>query len=160
MNPRLLLTFTLVLGTLGLASGAEAAAPSNLWATVNVCDTAASPNQMGVRARMPGNGKRERMYMRFSAQFQSGKAWKPVSGKGVSRWLFAGSAIYKTQEMGYTFSFDTPKAGTSYLMRGVVEFQRRKGKKVVYRRHLYTAAGHRSQGADPKGYSSATCRIQ
>ena len=164
MNVRPLLALTVVLVTLSTGVAGAAAATRNLWATVNVCDTKASPNQMGVRARMPGSGKRERMYMRFTAQFQSGRAatggWKTVAGKGVSNWLYAGSALFKTQEIGYTFSFDAPKAGSSYLMRGLVQFQWRKGRKITFRSHLYTAGGHRSPGADPEGFSAATCRIR
>ena len=146
-----------------LAPATAEARSRNLWATVNVCDTQASPDQMGVRARMPGDGARERMYMRFRAQFRSGKRWKPVAGKGASGWLYAGSALFKTQEIGYTFSFDTPKAGTGYVMRGLVQFQwrKRRGKRqvVVHRTHLYTEGGHPARGADPKGYSAPTCRI-
>jgi hypothetical protein len=164
VNVRPLPALTVALVTLGICASSAGAATRNLWATVNVCDTKASPNQMGVRARMPGSGKRERMYMRFTAQFHSGKTaaggWKTVAGKGVSRWLYAGSALFRTQEIGYTFSFDAPKAGSTYLMRGLVQFQWRKGRKVTFRSHLLTAGGHPSPGADPKGFSAATCRIR
>src|SRR3954449_13256904 len=118
--------FTASLAALGsalaLAPAAPAAGTRDLWATVNVCDTPSSPDEMGVRARMPGDGRRHRMYMRFTAQFKNGKTWKAVSGKGASRWLYAGSALFKTQELGYTFSFDAPKAGSGYVMRGLVQF--------------------------------------
>jgi hypothetical protein len=145
---------------LALAAPASAARSHNLWATVNVCDTKASPNDMGVRARMPGDGRRHVMYMRFSAQFQSGKTWKPVAGKGASHWLYAGSSLFRTQELGYTFSFDAPNAGSSYVMRGLVQFQwRTKRGRVLRRTHLYTEAGHPTKGADPKRYSAAHCNI-
>ena len=102
-------------------AGADARTVKDLWATVNVCDTAKSPNEMGVRARMPGDGSRRRMYMRFSAQYRSGSSWKQVAGRGVSPWLYAGSSLFSAEELGFTFSFDPPKAGTSYLMRGRVD---------------------------------------
>src|SRR5215216_1847221 len=89
-----------------VAAPAQAAGTRDLWATINVCDTAKSPNDMGVRARMPGDGRRHRMFMRFSTQFRSGEKWKSVGGKGTSKWLYAGSALFKTQELGYTFSFN------------------------------------------------------
>jgi hypothetical protein len=150
-----------LIGALTACSSAQARAEKNLWATVNVCDTEKSPDQMGVRARMPGDGTHRRMYMRFSAQFQAGKKWKPVSGRGRSKWLYAGSALFRTQELGYTFSFDAPKAGSSYVMRGLVQFEwRAKGSgKVVRRTHRFTAKGHPTKPAEPKGYSKATCRI-
>jgi len=139
---------------------ASAARSHTLWATINVCDTAKSPNDMGVRARMPGDGHRHLMYMRFTAQFKSGSTWKPVGGKGTSRWLYAGSALFRTQELGYTFSFDAPNAGSVYVMRGLVQFQwRTKSRKVLRRTHLYTESGHPTSGADPKGYSAAQCKI-
>src|SRR3954447_13119065 len=126
------------------ASAAKRKPVKDLWATVNVCDTAKSPNQMGVRARMPGDGTRRRMYMRFTAQYKSGSKWKRVSGRGRSGWLLAGSALFRNQELGYTFSFDAPAAGTSYLMRGLVDFEwRAKGSgTVVRRRQRVTTKGH------------------
>ena len=143
---------------LALAAPASAARSRNLWATVNVCDTPASPNDMGVRARMPGDGRRHAMYMRFTAQFKSDDRWKQVSGKGASRWLYAGSSLFRTQELGYTFSFDAPKAGSSYVMRGRVQLQwRTKQGKVLRRTHLYTEGGHPTRGAEPKNYSAARC---
>jgi hypothetical protein len=143
------------------AAPAGSARSSNLWATVNVCDTAGSPNSMGVRARMPGDGRRHRMYMRFTAQFKNSKGkWVAVSGKGASRWLYAGSALFKTQELGYTFSFDEPRPGSGYVMRGLVQFQwRTKANKVIRRTHLHTEAGHPTHGADPKSFSAARCTI-
>jgi hypothetical protein len=158
MSVRLVLLTALILM---LAPAAEARAEKDLWATVNVCDTKKSPDQMGVRARMPGDGTRRRMFMRFSAQFRSGKKWKPVSGSGRSRWLPAGSALFRNEELGYTFSFDAPKPGTSFLMRGLVQFQWRAKKSgtVVRRTHKYTSRGHPTKPADPKGFSRATCRI-
>jgi hypothetical protein len=147
--------------SLVIVPAAEAKPPKDLWATVNVCDTEKSPDQMGVRARMPGDGTRRRMFMRFTAQFRSGKTWKPVSGRGRSRWLLAGSALFRNQELGYTFTFDAPKPGTSYLMRGLVQFEWRAKTSgtVVRRTHRYTSKGHPTKPAEPKGFSRATCRI-
>ena len=158
---RVLLVSAAVLACSLAVAPAGDARSKNLWATVNVCDTAGSPNSMGVRARMPGDGRRHRMYMRFRAQFKNSKGkWVPVSGKGASKWLYAGSALFRTQELGYTFSFDAPKPGSSFVMRGQVQFQwRTKSGTVVRRTHLYTEAGHRTRGADPKNFSAAHCTI-
>jgi hypothetical protein len=123
-------------------SGVQAAAASPLlWATVNRCDTPSSPNQMGVRASMPGNGLRQRMYMRFRAQYWDGaaEAWRPVSGVGVSPWRYAGSARYRSSQAGWTFEFDQPASGRTYTLRGVVEYQwrgmKRKRSKRARRAH-------------------------
>jgi hypothetical protein len=150
-----------LLPLLAAVPSAHAKPVRDLWATVNVCDTKDSPDRMGVRARMPGDGTRRHMYMRFTAEFRDGKKWKRVNGRGRSKWLLAGTALFRNQELGYTFSFDAPKAGTSYLMRGLVQYEWRAptSGSVVRRTHRYTTKGHPTEPADPKGFSRATCRI-
>jgi hypothetical protein len=150
-----------------LAAAAPAAAarkrPKPLWATVNVCDTPRSPNQLGVRAQMWGDGTREGMYMRFTAQYKTGAQWKVVPSHGRSPWLYAGSALFVNEQQGYNFSFHAPKAGTGFLMRGLAEFEwrahRKRGIVVVRRASRLTSGGHRTPGAEPAGFSAATCRI-
>jgi hypothetical protein len=155
------------------AAGAPGAAAAkrahDLWATVNVCDTPHSPDMMGVRARMPGDGTRERMWMRFTAQYRvSPGKWKRVDDKSRSRWLYAGSALFENQELGYTFGFDSPTAGDSFLLRGLVQYQWRDRRRhlgrlrtvVVRRTHRYTSGGHPTRRAQPAGFSAATCRVR
>jgi hypothetical protein len=167
-----------------LDKGRAHAAASRLWATVNVCDTERSPDAMGIRASMPGNGKRQQMYMRFSAQWYSGRTerWLDVPG-AVSPWQRAGSARYVARQAGYTFEFVTPPAGRGYLMRGAVDFewralhrpkpakrdswsptvlprQPRARWKVTKRDSLLTRTGVEGvDGGDPKGASKAICLI-
>jgi hypothetical protein len=138
------------------------ASTKHLWSTVNVCDTEKAPDTIGIRARMPGDGTRRRMWMRFRTQFYSDEdfAWKYVTSGGRSPWVEVGSAIFAFKETGYEFTFDPPAAGESFLFRGVVEFQwRSKGGKVVRRTRKFTEKGHRTRGADPRGFSEARCRI-
>jgi hypothetical protein len=142
----------------------------DLWATVNICDTLRHPDQMGVRASMPGDGRRERMFMRFRAQFfdATTSRWHNVTANGNSGWISAGSALFKTRELGWTFAFDAPTPGSTYTLRGVVDFQwrakRRRGRRVrtvvVRRVSLHTKGGFKSTvGADPPGYSNGLCEI-
>jgi hypothetical protein len=149
---------------------ALAAKPKRLWATVNICDTLRYPNQMGVRASMPGDGTRKRMYMRFRAQFlnTTTNKWVIVKGNADSGWVLAGSARYVSREAGWTFSFTPPSAGSTFTLRGVVNFQWRARKRVngklrtvvVRRSRLVTQGGQKSPvGADPPGYSAGTCDI-
>ena len=134
----------------------------HLWATVNICDTKAHPDTLGVRASMPGSGrKRERMFMRFRAQVFSNTTnlWQEFEGKGTdSGWVEVGSARFKARQSGWTFPFRLSK-GQSYVLRGKVRFEWRRGKKVVRRAVKRTTGGHRTSVADPKGFSRATCRI-
>jgi hypothetical protein len=115
---------------------AAASKTPELWATVNICDTADAPDSMGVRASMPGNGTNQRMYMRFSAEYwsRSRQAWAPVAGSGVSPWVFAGSAEYARRQAGWTFEFAPPPAGVTFTMRANVEFEWRRTQERVARR--------------------------
>jgi hypothetical protein len=115
---------------------ATASATPELWATVNICDTANAPDSMGVRASMPGNGTSQRMYMRFTAEYwsRSREAWAPVAGSGVSPWVFAGSAEYARRQAGWTFQFAPPPPGVTFTMRANVEFEWRRSKDQVARR--------------------------
>jgi hypothetical protein len=95
------------------------------WATVNICDTAKSPNALGVRTSVPGNGSNERIYARYTAQWWSGakQKWLTVGGSGVTDWIKLGTADMSSRQAGWTFRFVQPPAGTTYVMRGVVELQ-------------------------------------
>lgn len=149
---------------LALAPAAPAAPrPAGLWATVNACDTELKPNMMGVRASMPGDGTRGRMYMRFAAQYfnRQRQMWMDVRGNGLSKWIYAGSAIYKRRQAGYTFGFSQPAAGRSFVLRGVVEMEWRRKKRVVRRARVNTKGGFgNTADADPPGYSRGLCEIR
>lgn len=150
------------------------------WATVNICDTQKSPNALGVRTSVPGNGSDERIFARYTAQWWSGakQKWLTVGGSGVTDWIPLGDADMSTRQAGWTFRFVQPPAGATYVMRGVVELQwrdqvraRRKGHRrrgarrsqraaVVRERALLTKTGMKGvQGGDPAGLSKAMCLI-
>ena len=148
--------------------GARAAAASRrLWATVNVCDTFDSPDAMGIRASMPGNGTGQRMYMRFSAQWYSSlRGWLDVPN-GRSPWIYVGSARYAARQAGYSLDFQTPPFGRAYILRGTVQFQwrsqrraKRSGYRIAREHTALTTTGLRGvRGGDPKGTSKAMCAI-
>jgi hypothetical protein len=165
-------TVVALLGLLALAPAASAASAAGkkrggaeraklLWATVSVCDTDRRPNTIGVRASMPGTGRRhETMWMRFQLQYRAADGrWKDVTGEGAdSGRVKVGSARYKARQSGWEFPFQ-PQAGQEFLLRGVVAFEWRRGGRVVRRATKRTTGGRRPAVADPKGYSAATCRI-
>jgi hypothetical protein len=156
------------------------------WATVNICDTEKSPNAVGVRTSVPGNGSDERIWARYTAQWWSAadQEWKTVGGSGVTDWVVLGDADMTFRQAGWTFRFVQPPAGTTYVMRGVVELQwrdevrvtrklrrarrnrrlhrarRAQRVAVVRERTLLTATGMKGvQGGDPAGLSKAMCLL-
>ncbi len=158
------LTVLLALSACLLPASATAGSGA-LWATVNICDTPGSRNVIGIRASMPGNGTAQRMYMRFEAQWYSQKRRRFVPTGSSSRWVSAGSARFISSQAGFSFQFDDPPAGTSFLMRGKVSYQwrARRGKRWVVARRAsrLTRSGIRGvAGGDPAGRSDAQCLIR
>jgi hypothetical protein len=161
LAPRSLLAVAALLAAAPAAAGA-AERSRHLWATVNVCDTIAHPDTIGIRGSMPGSGnRREQMFMRFRVQYfrAADQRWHNISSGGDSGFVPVGSARFKARQAGRLFVF-APPAGGSFQLRGKVYFEWRRGKKVVRRDALVTSAGHRSSaGSDPDGYSSDTCVV-
>ena len=147
------------LTALALAAPATAGANDrDLWATVNICDTAAHPREIGIRGSMPGLGRRAGMYMRFRAQYRdlaTGR-WRYVRGAD-SGWRRTGTQRSRALESGWGFELD--RKGQT-ILRGVVRYEWRRGDRVLRAARRVTAGGHRSTaGADPTDFSAATCRI-
>jgi hypothetical protein len=132
----------------GKAEGKAGGRP--FWATVNICDTQKSPNALGVRASVPGNGSRQRIFARYTAQWWSGakQEWLTVGGSGITKWIFVGDADMSSRQAGWTFHFVQPPEGKTYVMRGVVQFQWR-GRPRVARKHqrAQSARGRRHRKA-------------
>src|SRR3954452_23318082 len=136
--------------------------PKYLWATVNVCDTTVHQNMMGVRASMPGDGDHTRMYMRFVAQYydRARQLWSEVKGSGISKWIYVGSGIYARRQGGYTFAFDAPASGKTFVLRGAVDYKWTKGRRIVRTAHVLTKSGHAgTKGAARADYPASLCEI-
>jgi hypothetical protein len=133
-----------------------------LWATVDVCNPHDQPNTIGVRGSMPGDGQaKDTLYMRFRVQYlePSGKQWAYVKQGADSGWLKLGSAK-AARQAGRSFQFAHVTGRPAFSLRGAVGFQWRHGAAVRYETMRVTSAGHKSvAGADPKGYSAATCTL-
>ena len=165
MRARANLTALCAAAGLALLAPAPAQAERDLWATVNVCDTVAFPDTMGVRASMPGTKPRRRLLMRFGAQFfdPDTSRFAPIGDR--SRWLRVGKGGSESVQSGFDFRFDAPPAGSSFVFRGVVDFRwmgRRNGRwRVVKRATRITRAGIRDvEDSDPPGYSRALCEVK
>jgi|SRR3954451_11560212 len=132
-------------------------AATALWATVNVCDTPAHRNTIGVRASMPGAPRRARAAMRFRVQYRTPAGWRAVRGAD-SGWRRVGTTHGAAIESGWSFTFRAP--AQPVRLRGLVRFRWRRHGHTVRHAHRTTAAGHHSMtGADPPGYSAATCAL-
>jgi hypothetical protein len=154
-----LAALAVLLAAAPVASAQQDAQPL-LWATVNVCDTGAHPDTIGVRGSMPGTGRAaDRMFMRFTIQYQADDgSWKGLSTGGDSGWEAVGRGTWESRQSGYSFQV-RPPAG-SVRLRGLVRFEWRRGGRVTRREVRATEAGHRSTaGADPRGWSRAVCVV-
>jgi hypothetical protein len=155
---RLLLLACVVLVLLPATAAAQNS--RDLWATVNVCDSAAKPNTLGVRGSMPGMKRTTTLRMRFRVQYLAPDGrWLIVRRNADSRWQKVGTRRRGRVESGWSFTFAPPKSG-DVVLRGVVYFQWRRSGKVVQRAREITEDGHVSTlGADPPGFSAGTCRV-
>jgi hypothetical protein len=147
----------ILLVLLTLTAAPARADDADLWATVNVCDTAAHPDEIGIRGSMPGGKPKTQLLMRFRAQYRdlSTGRWRSVRDAD-SGWRKAGRGR-ATREAGY--SFEVAGEGTR-ILRGVVSYRWARKGHTVRRTKRITEGGHRStRGADPADFSAATCRI-
>src|ERR1700730_3732796 len=114
-----------------------------LWATIDICNTKKYPHQLGIRGSMPGSGiRREDMFMRFQVQYYSpaDKLWHNIrqprkkgrrGNSADSGFKDVGSARFRARQAGQTFQIQPAANGSSYILRGLVTFQWRAGRKVV-----------------------------
>ena len=116
------------------------------WATVNVCDTPDRPAAIGIRASAPARGRASDQWLRVRVQYFSSAdgQWRFVRAGGDSGWERVGRGG-GTVETGYTFTFQPPSTGHRLVMRGVVDFEWRQGRRVKASAQEMTELGH----ADP-----------
>ena len=133
----------------------------DLWATVNVCDTQTHPGVIGIRGSMPALPEANRLFMRFRVQYQPGtdRAWRFVKNSD-SEWIQVAKARNRTYTSGSNFTLAPPEKGTKQLLRGYVDFQWRHEERVIQQANRVTTARRGNTiGADPAGFSAATCKI-
>ena len=102
------------------AGPAQAAGTDQLtssWANVNICNS----GQLGARAQLAGDGSKDMMRVRFTAQWLSPDGWVPLVGQATSPWQDAGSAEFTWAQAGWTFNLAVPPTGVSYQLRAVAE---------------------------------------
>jgi hypothetical protein len=167
---RMLVVATAIGGLLALGAGAPAPARSarpllgsrDLWATIDVCSPGDEPNTVGIRGSMPGDGNsHDRMYMSFRLQYRDARtgAWVNLTNGAGSAFVAVGGGG-SARQGGRSFQLMPVAARPAFVLRGVVDFQWRRGQRVTGSASRPTTGGHRSlAGADPADFSSASCRI-
>jgi hypothetical protein len=132
-----------------------------LWATIDVCNPADQPDTVGVRGSMPGDDhSKDQMFMSFRLQYMNAttKQWVDLSKTAPS--YVAVGAAKTARQGGSSFELKPVTGNAGFTMRGVVSFQWRRGSTVEYTVSRPTTAGHQSlTGADPVGFTAATCKI-
>jgi len=134
---------------------------AQLWATIDVCNPPDQPDTVGIRGSMPGDGVADQtMYMRFRLQYMaSSKQWVDLTTEAGSGWVSVGRAK-STRQAGRSFQLVPVPGKPAFTLRGVVSFQWRRGATVVTSVSRPTTAGRQSlAGADPAGFSTASCSI-
>lgn len=133
-----------------------------LWATVDVCNPKDQPNTIGIRGSMPGDGNAKNiMYMRFRVQYldATGKGWVNLSSGADSGFVRVGSGE-AARQAGRSFQFAPSASKGPFTLRGTVVFEWRRGATVLEETTRPTTAEHTSlAGADPHGFSAATCKL-
>jgi hypothetical protein len=132
-----------------------------LWATIDLCNPPDQPDTVGVRGSMPGDEhSKDQMYMSFRLQYMNAttKQWVDLSNTTPS--FVAVGAAKSARQGGSSFELKPVAGNQGFTMRGVVSFQWRRGSTVEYTVSRPTTAGHQSlTGADPAGFTAATCQI-
>ncbi|HEX2103334.1 MAG TPA: hypothetical protein VHF51_06755 [Solirubrobacteraceae bacterium] len=135
-----------------------------LWATINVCDTVGHPDGVGVRGSMPGTGdRRDALFMRLRLQYRTADGrWRRIGRSGDSGLLALGRGDARVRQAGRTFTVTPPGEGRpAFVLRGLVTFEWRRGQTVLRRAWRATQAGRPgTPGADPAGFSAATCSVR
>jgi hypothetical protein len=140
-------------------ASAQAPTPASLWATINSCDPAERESSVGVRVSMPARRKAAQ-WVRIRVQFFDAKtkAWRVVRGGGDTGFKKLSSGGARVLG-GTTFMFTAPKAGSRLKLRGLVEYEWRRGRRVTSTARLHTTAGHLDPADPLLAVSRATCDI-
>jgi hypothetical protein len=133
-----------------------------LWATINVCNPTDKPDTVGIRGSMPADGVgKDRMFMAFRLQYldTTSNTWLDLAKAASPSWVPVGTGG-SARQGGFSFMLKPMAGKPAVTLRGVVDFQWRSGKTVRQSGARMTSAAHKSvTGADPAGYSTATCVI-
>jgi hypothetical protein len=134
-----------------------------LWATIDVCNAKDQPNTVGIRGSMPGDGQsRDKLYMSFRLQYfnRTTAQWVDLSNGANTGYFAVGAGAAASRQDGSSFVIAPVPGKPAFTLRGVVDYQWRRGRTVLATGTRPTTAHRQSvSGSDPPGYSAATCLI-
>jgi hypothetical protein len=161
MSKRVLIVLAAVaLALVPAGAQAKSAAHTDLWATVNLCDTPSKPGAIGVRVSIPRERAAPQQWARIRLQWFDGgaRAWRLVRSGGDAGWARIGIGTRLVQG-GTTFTFPLPKPGARIVLRGIVDVEWRDATKVVDHARMTTTAGHRDSKDRQRRVSRSSCEI-
>lgn len=132
-----------------------------LWATIDVCNPPDQRNYVGIRGSMPGDRHaKDRMFMSFRLQYMDAAGhWVDLASARSPVFVSVGPGN-TVRQGGRSFQLVMRSGQSASTLRGVVTYQWRRGKRVLQSTSRPTTVGHKSlAGADPAGYSAASCLI-
>ncbi len=154
-----LFSTTMVTFALGIGSASARPVPK-AWATINICDTALHPNEIGVRAQMAAlKVKRGSALMRFRLQYRTeANTWQILNSTDADSGFKKVGKAAKVNQAGWTFELKPPSNST-YVVRGIVTFKWVvPGPDRIVRET--TEVGHpNTVNAEPEKYSESLCTI-
>jgi hypothetical protein len=158
--PRALLTLALATALAAAASvSAQAQFRPRPWATVNLCDPPEAPGRIGVRVSVP-NRRDAAQWVRIRIQYfdPARFAWRVVRSGGESGFTKLSDGGGRVMG-GTTFPFAPPRPGTTIKLRGLVDVEWRRGRRVLSRAQVTTRGGHVNRDDALLQVSAATCEI-
>lgn len=141
------------------AALAAARRSTQLWATVNICNTKHYPGVIGIRAQMPALGFASRLSMTIQVDYwdAAAKRFLAVPDPGARSTVRFGVVTNGWEQGGRSLDFGR---GHKLALRGTVTFAWTRAGKVLGRVTRTTAAGHKDADlGDPVHYSAASCTI-
>lgn len=138
---------------------ASAERSRSLWATVNICDSRAYPDRIGVRGQMPSLGYPAQMTMTIALRAYSttAKRFKAIDSPNAVNAVTLGTHSRGLQQSGAVFPF---AKGDKGLWDATIVFTWRRSGRIVGQTTRTTTAGHpNADYGSPPHYSAAQCRL-
>jgi hypothetical protein len=135
----------------------RAESAKTLWATVNICNTRADPNVLGVRGQMPSLGFPSWMSMQIHLNYYNLAKKMFVADPGTTKTIRLGRSAHGLQQGGATYTFKGPTP----VLQASVRFIWRRSGQTLGATPATTTGGHPSADfGSPPRFSAASCQIR